>query len=106
MVSQDPKQPKPTNIPPSPTEPAPLAPQPPEHIPQWILDVMPKLDLVIEDILCPGATRFLAAVQPATLLQHAVVGVLSELYDKDTVPSKVKCIRVVIKETDGVAATW
>lgn len=66
---------------------------------------MPRLDLIIEDVLCPGATRFLAAVQPSILLQDAVVGVLKELYDAKTVPSNVKNLRVIIKETDGVAST-
>jgi hypothetical protein len=106
MVSQDPKPPQPTNIPPpTTTQPEPFAPHPPTQVPKWILDVMPKLDLVIEDVLCPGAARFLAAVQPATLLENAVVGVLSELYDEKTVPSEVKNLRVVIKEMEGVAAT-
>lgn len=105
MVSHDPKLPQPTNLPPSPVDAAPLAPRPPNSVPKWIADVMPKLDLIVEDVLCPGATRFLAAVQPAILLQDAVAGVLKELYDAKSVPSKVKNLRVVIKETDGVAST-
>ncbi|KAG9099633.1 hypothetical protein FS749_000766 [Ceratobasidium sp. UAMH 11750] len=106
MVSHDPKLPKPTNVPPpTPTPAEPLAPRPPADIPKWILDVMPKLDLVIEDILCPGAAQFLAAIEPATLLRNAVAGVLLELYDERTVPSHVKNIRVVIKEMEGVAGT-
>jgi hypothetical protein len=105
MVSQDPKQPKPTNVPPAPTESTPIAPRPPVNIPQWIANIMPQFDLVIKDVLCPGARQFLAAVQPASLLQDAVVGVLEELYDEETVPKKLKHLRVVIKETDGVAET-
>ncbi|KAG8721550.1 hypothetical protein FRC08_012215 [Ceratobasidium sp. 394] len=106
MVSHDPKLPKPTNVPPpTPTPAEPLAPRPPADIPKWILGVMPKLDLVIEDILCPGAAQFLAAIEPATLLRNAVAGVLLELYDERTVPSHVKNIRVIIKEMEGVAGT-
>ncbi|KAG9127887.1 hypothetical protein FRC07_007962 [Ceratobasidium sp. 392] len=98
--------PKPTNVPPPATIPAePLVPRPPVDIPKWILDAIPRLDLVIEDILCPGAAQFLAAVQPATLLRNAVVGVLLELYDAKTVPSHVKQLRLIIKEMEGVAAT-
>ncbi|QRV87861.1 peptidase [Ceratobasidium sp. AG-Ba] len=106
MVSQDPKLPKPTNAPPSFTAPAePIAPRPPSEIPIWISEVIPKLDLVIEDILCPGATQFLTSVQPAKLLQDAVVEVLKELYDSRTIPSHVKNVRLVVKEMDGIAAT-
>ncbi|CAE6395137.1 unnamed protein product [Rhizoctonia solani] len=108
MVSHDPKQPQPTNIPPvqNPlSEPTPLVPRPPPKVPHWILEAVPKLDLVIEDVLCPGAVLFLSLVKPAKLLQDAVIGVLAELYEKDTVPNKVKFLRVIIKETNGVAAT-
>ncbi|KAJ1308882.1 hypothetical protein OPQ81_004569 [Rhizoctonia solani] len=108
MVSHDPKEPQPTNAPPSwkpRAESTPLVPRPPPKVPQWISDVMPKLDLVIEDVSSPGAMLFLALVQPATLLQDAVVGVLAELYEKDTVPKKVKNLRLIIKETDGIAQT-
>jgi hypothetical protein len=108
MVSHDPNQPQPTNIPPgqnSLSEPRPLVPRPPPKVPHWILEVLPKLDLVIDDVLCPGAVAFLALVQPADLLKDAVVGVLTELYDKDTVPKRVKSLCVIIKETNGVAAT-
>jgi hypothetical protein len=106
MVSHNPKPPQPTNIPPPTTaQPEPIAPRPPTQVPKWISDVMPKLDLVIEDVLCPGAAQFLAAVQPAILLRDAVVGVLLELYDATTIPSEVKNLRVIIKEMEGVAAT-
>ncbi|KAL5636710.1 hypothetical protein ACGC1H_000618 [Rhizoctonia solani] len=108
MVSHDPKQPQATNVPPSWNslpEPTPLVPRPPSETPEWISEVIPKLDLVIEDILSPGAVLFLDLVRPATLLRDAVVGVLAELYDKNTVPNKVKILRLIIKETDGIAAT-
>ncbi|CAE6417579.1 unnamed protein product [Rhizoctonia solani] len=108
MVSHDPKQPQPTNVPPSqtsPPEPTPFAPQPPSEFPSWVTEAIPELDLVIEDVLCPGATLFLTLVQPGKLLQDAVAGVLMELYDKETVPKRVKFLRVIIKETNGVAAT-
>ncbi|KAG8756032.1 hypothetical protein FRC12_010712, partial [Ceratobasidium sp. 428] len=106
MVSHDPKPPKPTNIPPPPAvPPEPFAPRPPIGIPKWISDIMPQLDFVLENVLCPGAVQFLAAVQPAILLRDAVVGVLAELYEESTAPSHVKNIRVVIKEMEGVAAT-
>ncbi|CAE6528133.1 unnamed protein product [Rhizoctonia solani] len=108
MVSHDPKRPQATNAPPNWTnmpEPTPLVPRPPPKTPEWISEVIPKLDLVIEDVLSPGAVLFLDLVQPATLLQDAVVGVLAELYDKNTVPNKVKSLRLIIKETDGIAAT-
>ena len=105
MVSHDPKLPQPTNLPPTSTDAAPLVPRPPSSIPKWISEVMPRLDLIVEDVLCPGSTQFLAAVQPAILLQDAVTGVLKELYDAKTVPSRVRNLRVIIKETDGVAST-
>ncbi|CAE7227601.1 unnamed protein product [Rhizoctonia solani] len=107
MVSYDPKQPQPTSAPPGSNTPesTPLVPHPPPKVPEWISEVIPNLDLVIEDVLSPGAVLFLDLVRPATLLRDAVVGVLAELYDKDTVPKKVKVIRLIIKETDGVAAT-
>ena len=108
MVSHDPQQPQPTNAPPnwnSRPELTPLVPRPPPKIPEWISEVIPNLELVIEDILSPGAVLFLDLVRPATLLRDAVVGVLAELYDKSTVPNKVKNLRLIIKETEGIAAT-
>ncbi|CAE6454906.1 unnamed protein product [Rhizoctonia solani] len=109
MVSHDPKQPQPTNAPPSSwntlPEPTPLVPRSPPEIPKWISEVIPNLDLVIEDVLSPGAVLFLDLVRPATVLRDAVVGVLAELYDQDTVPKKLKTLRLIIKETDGIAAT-
>ncbi|KAF8759861.1 Plant basic secretory protein [Rhizoctonia solani] len=75
------------------------------RISQLVTEAIPELDLVIEDVLCPGATLFLTLVQPGKLLQDAVAGVLMELYDKETVPKRVKFLRVIIKETNGVAAT-
>ncbi|CAE6465609.1 unnamed protein product [Rhizoctonia solani] len=108
MVSHDPNQPQPTNAPPgwNPLpEPTPFVPRPPPQVPEWISEAIPKLDLVIEDVLSTGAALFLDLVQPATLLRDAVVGVLAELYDRNTVPNKVKSLRVIIKETDGIAET-
>ncbi|CUA69370.1 hypothetical protein RSOLAG22IIIB_03893 [Rhizoctonia solani] len=108
MVSHDPKQPQPTNAPSNwngPPEPTSLVPRPPPKVPEWISEVIPDLDLVIEDVLSPGAVLFLDLIRPATLLRDAVVGVLAELYNKDTVPNRVKNLRLIIKETDGIAST-
>ncbi|KAI1334821.1 plant basic secretory protein [Xylariaceae sp. FL0016] len=70
---------------------------------------LPKLRLHIQDITHKGATVFLAAVEPATLLPSSVRTVLAHLYQTparpDTHVPSTRSVTLILRPMDGVAYT-
>ncbi|KAM7183781.1 Peptidase of plants and bacteria domain containing protein [Rhypophila sp. PSN 637] len=69
----------------------------------------PKLRLEIRDLQHPGALKFLASVNAASLMSAAVRNVQRHLYrspaDVSTNPPGTRSVTVVLRDMDGVAFT-
>jgi hypothetical protein len=69
----------------------------------------PKLRLQIHDLDHPGASKFLGAVNPATVLSAAVDNVLRLLYrspsDRHTTVPPTRSVTLILRDMDGVAYT-
>ncbi|TFK41986.1 plant basic secretory protein [Crucibulum laeve] len=81
--------------------PPPVAPIPPPK--PW---PMPKFHLRVEDLGHEGASIFFESVgNPITALQDAVVASFEWLYTRETAPTNVQSILLVLRPMDGVAHT-
>ncbi|KAH9947103.1 peptidase of plants and bacteria-domain-containing protein [Amylocystis lapponica] len=62
--------------------------------PAWLI---PTFELRVEDVSHPGARLFFEHIQPADALKNAVVAVCSWLYTRETAPTNVHSVLLVLR---------